>query len=105
MAERITIGYQTPVSPDSHTVAPAILEVDSNQVIIGKGHVHRIDCEVTELERVKEFLEATVPDGVKAFKNGNIRVFDTDMDSFVVVNVVPSSTRFMFYDKKPRVIV
>lgn len=104
MTERVAISYQTPVSPDSHCVVPATLEVNPDQVLVGKGHLHRVNYEVTELERVKEFLEAFVPDGVSAFKDGKIRVFDTDMDTFVVVNVVPSTTRLLFHERKPRII-
>ena len=74
MGERITIEYHVPQT----------WEIDEEQVVSGSSLINRIESEITS-----QLTAVRLPDRLReSFLKGHIRVFNTDIDAWVIVRTV-----------------
>lgn len=74
MGERIRIEYHVPQT----------WEIDEEQVVSGLGYINRIESEITS-QLTSDRLPVKFRE---SFLKGHIRVFDTDIDAWVIVRTV-----------------
>ena len=64
-------------------LVPRTLEINTDQVVVGRAIIGHVETEVTS-----QLTEDRLPENLREdFKKGNLRIFNTDIDAWVIVRI------------------